>query len=230
MYRLLATLRTDARLQLRNGFYYATGFVLAIYALALSQLPGLGARLAWLVPALVLNNLAITTFYFAGGQVLLEKAEGSLSAQVVTPLRAGEYIASKTLTLTLLSLAYNLAIVALLVGRGVGPALVVGVAVAAAIYTLFGIVAVARYTTLNEYLLPSTVYIGGLMLPILPYALGWDHPLLYLHPIQAPLVLMRSASAPISAWQWAYGLLYSLLWLGLAYRLAHRAFRRHIAQ
>lgn len=230
MNRLIATLRTDARLQLRNGFYYASAFVLAIYALALSQLPGTGVRLAWLVPALVLNNLAITSFYFASGQVMLEKIEGSLSAQVVTPLRAGEYIASKTITLTLLSLAYNLAIVVLLIGRGVGPGLVLGIAAAAAIYTLFGITAVARYTTLNEYLIPSIAYIGGLMLPILPYMLGWEHPLLYLHPIQAALVLMRAASEPIGAGQWAYGLLYSLLWIGLAYWLARRAFRRHIAQ
>lgn len=226
MHRMIATLRTDARLQLRNGFYYACAFVLAIYALALSQLPGLGARLAWLVPALVLNNLAITTFYFVGGQVLLEKAEGSLSAQVVTPLRAREYLASKTITLTLLALAYNLAVVSLFTGWRISPALALGLAAAAAIYTLFGVVAVARYSALNEYLIPSAGYVGALMLPVPAYALGWRHPLLYLHPIEAPLTLMRGALEPLGAGEWAYGLLYSLLWIGLAAWLARRALER----
>ena len=46
MKRLLATIQTDVRLQQRNGFFYAAIFVLGIYAVALTQLPLPGARLA----------------------------------------------------------------------------------------------------------------------------------------------------------------------------------------
>jgi fluoroquinolone transport system permease protein len=123
MNRLLATIRCDLRLQQRNGFYYATAFVVAVYALGITQLHTAGARLnlAGLLPAVVLNNLMITSFYFIGALVLLEKTEGTLAAQIVSPLRAGEYLAAKVITLTALALAYNLAVVALVLGGHFSP-------------------------------------------------------------------------------------------------------------
>jgi fluoroquinolone transport system permease protein len=232
MKRLLATVRCDVRLQLRNGFYYATLFVLAIYALAASQLDLGSARqgLTWLVPALVLNNLVITTFYFVGGLVLLEKAEGSLEAQIVSPLRVGEYLAAKVITLTALAIVHNVATVALLVGLDFAALpLVAGVALAAATYVLVGFAAVARYDSINEYMLPSALYVAPLMLPLL-YAAGWDSPLLYLHPIQAALVLMRGAFGRAAGWELIYGVVYGGLSVGAAYVFCRRSFRRLVAE
>jgi fluoroquinolone transport system permease protein len=229
MRRLLSTIGCDLRLQLRNGFYYATLFVVAIYALGSSQLASLRPSLSWLLPAMVLNNLVITTFFFVGGLVLLEKAEGSLRAQIVTPLRAGEYLAAKVITLMALALVHNLVTAWLLVGLtfAVLP-LVAGVALASTLFVLFGFVAVARYESINEYMLPSALYGAPLLLPLL-YTTGWDSWLLYLHPLQAPVVLMRAASGPAGAWQLVYAVLYSGLWIALAYRLCLRAFRRYVA-
>lgn len=48
----------------------------------------------------MLGNLPLATFFFIAGLVLLEKGEGTLEAQIVTPLTAGGYLASKILTLT----------------------------------------------------------------------------------------------------------------------------------
>ena len=165
MKRLLATIRCDLRLQQRNGFYYASAFVVAVYALGLSQLHATGARLnlAALLPAVVLNNLMITSFYFIAALVLLEKTEGTLTAQVVSPLHAGEYIAAKVITLTALALAYNLAVVVLVVGsqfsgesrRTEGLPLIAGIGAMAALMVMVGFVAVARYDSVNEFLLPS---------------------------------------------------------------------------
>src|SRR4051794_6262539 len=189
MNRLVATIRCDLRLQQRNGFYYATAFVVAVYALGLGQLHASGAQinLARLLPAVMLNNLMITSFYFVGALVLLEKAEGTLAAQVVSPLRAGEYLAAKVITLTALALVYNIAVVALVVGSRFSPlALIAGVSALAALMVMSGFVAVARYDSVNEYLLPSVPYAAGLMLP-LASMFGWDSPLLYLHPLQGPM-------------------------------------------
>jgi fluoroquinolone transport system permease protein len=230
MNRLLATIRCDLRLQQRNGFYYATAFVVAVYALGLSQLHAAGTRLnlAWLLPAVALNNLMITSFYFVGALVLLEKTEGTLAAQVVSPLRAGVYLAAKVITLTALALAYNLAVVALVVGSGFGVlALIAGVGAMAALMVMAGFVAVARYDSVNEYLLPSLPYAAGLMLP-LAYMLGWDSPLLYLHPLQGPMLLMRAAFAPADTWQLVYSALASVLWLGAGAWLSQRSFQRFV--
>jgi fluoroquinolone transport system permease protein len=230
MARLLSTIRCDIRLQQRNGFYYATIFVMAAYALGLSQLRAAGARLSlgWLLPAIVLNNLLITTFYFVGALVLLEKAEGTLTAQVVSPLRAGEYLASKVITLTALALIYNLGIAALLVGGAfAAPWLIAGIGAAAALMVMAGFVAVARYDAVNEFLLPSAPWAAGLLLPLI-YVLGWDSPLLYLHPLQGPLVLMQAAFAPVAAWRIGYGALASTLWLGAGAWLCRRSFQRFV--
>jgi fluoroquinolone transport system permease protein len=230
MNRLIATIRCDVTLQFRNGFYYATAVVVAFYALGLSQLHAAGTllNLGWLLPAIVLNNLLITTFYFIGALVLLEKAEGTLAAQVVSPLRDREYLAAKVITLAGLALAYNLAVVALIVGfRFSALALIAGTAAAAALLVMAGFVVVARYDSINDYLLPSLPYATGLLLPM-SYVLGWDSPLLYLHPLQAPLVLMRAAFTPVATWQLVYGVLGSILWLCLGFWLCQRIFQRFV--
>jgi fluoroquinolone transport system permease protein len=89
-------------------------------------------------------------------------------------------------------------------------------------------VAVARYSSINEYLLPSLLYVAVLLLPLLPYVNGWDSPLIYLHPLQALLVVIQAAFQPVEFWRIMYGLLYAGLWIGLVYLLARRALRRFV--
>ena len=227
MKRLLATSHCDLRLQWRNGFYYAMAFVVAVWALLSGRLATLD--LAPLLPALVAGNLLLVTFYFVGGLVLLEKAEGTLEAQVVTPLRAGEYLAAKVLTLTLLALIENVVLVGLLYRRWFSPVpLVVGIALASALFVLAGIVAVARYASINEYLLPSILFSSAVSAPLLPALAQWQHPALLLHPLQATLVTLRAAFEPVAGWQLVYGLLYSALWIAVGYRWSKRALRRYM--
>ena len=74
MSRLLSTARCDLELQARNGLYYATGFVLLLTLAALGALPASG--LARLLPAVALNTMGVTGFYFSAALTLLERAEG----------------------------------------------------------------------------------------------------------------------------------------------------------
>ncbi len=231
MKRLIATVRCDLLLQFRNGFFYATAFVVAIWALLISRLHLLDTRLnlEWLLPPMVLDSLVINSFYFAGALILLEKGEGTLEAQVVTPLRTSEYLVSKVITLTLLALLQNVIVVGLVAGvtSGMLP-LIAGTALASTFYVLLGCVAVARYNSINEYLLPSLLYVAVLLLPLLPYVNGWDSPLIYLHPLQALLVVIQAAFQPVEFWRIMYGLLYAGLWIGLVYLFARRALRRFV--
>jgi fluoroquinolone transport system permease protein len=229
MKRLFATIRCDVTVQLRNGFYAATIFVTVVWALVLMQAGALDLR--WLIPPLVVGNLLIGTFSFIGGLVLLERGEGTLTAQVVTPLRIAEYLAAKVVTLTALALAETLVVVAIIAGgRFNAVLLLAGAALAAAIYCLAGFIAVARYTAINEYLLPSGVYITVLWVPLLAYMAQWRPWLLYLHPLSAPLVLIEAAVGPATPWQVVYGLVYSALWIALLYLWSRRSFRRWIIE
>ena len=227
MSRLLATMRCDVRLQLRNGFYLAAGFVALYWVVLLVWLQH--EDLGWILPILVFNNLMINTFYFFSGLVLLEKREGTLEAQVVTPLRTGEYLASKLVTLTLLGVLENLVITFIAFGPGfrILP-LILGMVLAALIYCLVGFAVVARYDSINEFLMPSIPVFAAFAIPMLPYFGffdGWWH---YLHPLWGPLLLLRSAFQPIPAWQTAYGLVYPLLWIAPILRWSRRAFYRFI--
>ncbi|MBA2572144.1 MAG: ABC transporter permease [Gemmatimonadetes bacterium] len=227
MKRLLATVRCDAQLQLRNGFYYATAFVVLIWSLVLLRLPDLD--FGWLLPALLAGNLLLNTFYFMGGLVLLEKDEGTLEARTVTPLRTGEYLAAKAITLTLLALVENVIIVALFRGlRFELLPLVAGIVLASGIYVLTGFVAVVRYGSINEFLMPSVVYTSLLTLPLLTYLGQWEHWLLYLHPLQAPLLLLRAAFVPVEGWQVVYSVTYGGACVALAYLWSRQAFAHFV--
>jgi fluoroquinolone transport system permease protein len=237
--RLRAAVVWDARLQWRNGFYYAGIFVAVIYVLLLSQLrPALaqaGQSLAPWLPALVVTNMVVTTFYFMAGLVLLEKGEGTLAAQAVSPLRRGEYLAAKVLSLAGLALAENLVIVTAAVGlgewayAGAGEGarlpivfLIAGMLLLAGLYALYGFIVVVRYASVNEFLMPSVLYTAALSLPLLDtYGLA-PSLLWYLHPVQAPILLLRGAFEPLAAWQVVYALVYGGLWLALLFAWSRR--------
>ena len=227
MRRLAATVRLDLRLQLRNGFYYAVAFVLVCWFVLLAWLPAIDW--GYVLPAVVFGNLVMVNFYFIAGLVLLEKGEGTLEAQVVTPLSDWEYLASKTATLTALSLVEQVVIVWSAHGGGfaAGP-LVAGIVLAAVLHTLVGFLLIARYRSINEYMFPSILFTAVLSLPMLHYFGLWDTWLLYLHPFTAPLVLLAGAFRPIPAWHWAYGVLYAAAWAGVLLLAARRAFGRFI--
>jgi fluoroquinolone transport system permease protein len=196
MRRLLATVRCDVMLQFRHGFYYATAFVLIFCVVVVSRIPSLD--LNWLLPALLLGNLLLNTFYFIGG-------------------------------LTLLGLVENTVIVTLLVGLGFSLLpLAASLVLTAALYCLAGVIAVVRYHSINEYLMPSVLYTSLLLAPLLSYLPQWDTWLLYLHPLQATLLLAQAAFQPVARWQAIYGVVYSALWIGLLAHFSRRAFVRFI--
>jgi fluoroquinolone transport system permease protein len=229
MKRLFATLVCDIRLQFRNGFYYAAAFVTVVMALLLNQVRMFD--LALLLPIFVLGDIQVNTFYFVGGLVLLEKGEGTLAAQVVTPLRTGEYVAAKVGTLALLALIESLVIVTAAYGPGFAVLpLIAGVVLLAVLYVLYGFVVVARYDSINSYLMPSAVYTAVLSLPLVDYLGLWRSWLFYLHPIQAPLLLLRGAFQPLALWQLVYSVLYGTFWIGLMYLASQRAFNRFVIE
>jgi len=229
MHRLIATIRLDLQMQAKNGFYYAVVFVLLTWFAVLTQLP---PEVDWgyVLPAFVFGNLVMVNFYFVAGLVLLEKGEGTLEAQVVTPLVDWEYLVSKVVTLTVLSLVEQFVIVWSAYGFGFGVlALIGGTALAAVLYSLTGFILVARYDSINEYLFPSVLYLVVLSLPLLHYFALWDTWLLYLHPFTAPLVLLKGAFAPIPPWEWVYGVTYAIVWVAVLLHVDRRVFERFIA-
>lgn len=227
MRRFLSTLRWDIVRQFREGFYYVSAFVAFLMAILLRQLGKVDWALWW--PAVLLENLVMNAFYFMAGMVLLEKSEGTLEAQIVTPLRTGEYLASKVLSLFVLSALESLALVVAVSGADFNWLwMLTGIAFMVAIYALYGFFVVARYDTIAEFILPSALWTMGFSVPLLSYFDLWQHWSLYLHPLQAALILIQAAYTPLPAWQVVYGVLYASLWVGVGYWVSRRAFHRFV--
>jgi fluoroquinolone transport system permease protein len=228
MTRLRTAIRGDLTLQLRNGFYAATVLVTGVWIALLAQAGSLA--LGRLLPPLLVGNLLVGTFFFLGGQVLLEKGEGTLTAQGVTPLRPAEYLAAKVLTLTALGLGESLTLLPWL-GRGPLqlPLLLVGLAGAGAIYCLAGFLAVAPYQAITEYLLPAGLYVGALWLPLIAALAGWPALWFAWHPLAGPLALIAAASGgrPVDGGLLLYGSA-TVGWIALLAAACGRAFRRQI--
>jgi fluoroquinolone transport system permease protein len=227
MRQLVSAARWDVALQIRNGFYVATVVVTLFWALLLVQAPQLDWR--WLLPPMLIGNLLLGTFYFIGGLLLLERAEGTLYALAVTPLPVASYLAAKVLTLAALAVGETLILAAILVGReALSAVLVTGVLLASAIYCLAGVVAVARYESISAYLLPSTVVVTLLWIPLLAYLAGWRPWLIYLHPLMAPLSLVEAGLGATPWWYAIYGVGYSALWVGVLFVWSCRELRDHL--
>ncbi len=227
MKRFLNTLQWDIIRQYRNGFYFVSAFVAVTMAILFRQLGDVNWAVWW--PPILLENLVMNAFYFLAGMVLLEKGEGTLEVQVVTPLRDWEYLLSKVVSLFVLSAVESLVVIVLVSGAGFNWLwMLLGIAFFVAIYALYGFFVVSRYDAIADFILPSVLWTVGFSLPLLHYFDLWQHWSLYLHPMQAPLILIRAAYQPLPAWQIAYGILYASLWVAVGYLVSQRAFYRFV--
>lgn len=227
MRKLLATVWCDIRVQFRNGFYYATIFVLAFFILVLRQLPEI--EWDWLLPLIVLLNMNFTGFYFIGGIVLLEKGEGTIRAQLITPLGSGSYFLAKVISLSLLILIESFVLVGVLYGfhYRIIP-FIIGTVLAAYLFILSGFLAIAPYDSISDYLLPSVGYSALASLPLITGFARWNNPLIYFHPLQTALVFLNQAFAPVEGGKLVYAVIYSGIWMVLLYRICKNVFRQNM--
>src|SRR3990172_8853569 len=112
MTAMLHALRWDVTVQARNGFYWASAFLVIMISVLLLYVPESARADAgvW-VPALLAVNLQITTFFFVAGLMLLERDEGTLTALAVSPFSPAAYLATRTITLTALGALETAAVV-----------------------------------------------------------------------------------------------------------------------
>jgi fluoroquinolone transport system permease protein len=209
--RLLLRGLWDCRIQFRNGFYYAAIAVALMLVGVLVWLPQEQGK--WILPVVLLGNLATNGFYFLAAIVLLEKAERSLDAQLVTPLRGWEYLLAKLAALCLVSLIESVTIVAVAYGGAVDWAiLAVGIVLMTHIFACFGFLLGIRYASINEFLFPSILATVLLGLPLLDLLDIWPSAVWYAHPLQGPLELISAGFEPQPAGGLVAATAVSLVW------------------
>lgn len=227
MKRLVRSIRGDIFLQVKYGFYAVYALVTIVYVVILKQLPDKFLRV--ILPFIIFSDPSVLGFFFISGLVLLEKGEKTLEYLISTPLRTKEYLYSKMISLTLLSIVSSLVIAVFSYGQKFNfLLLILGIVLTSFFFILIGFVAVAKFPTINEYILSAIIYTTILCLPLVDYFGLFQSFAFYIFPTQASLLLIRGAFEGLETWQLSYGVLYLAFWIIIAYRLAFRSFYRFI--
>jgi len=178
---------------------------------------------------------AIIGIMFVGALVLFEKSENVLQALIITPMEVDDYILSKITSLTILSIISASIFVTLLnIFSGIEVNiifLVLGIILTSILLILLGFIIVSRVNSINEYLLAMVIAFIGLLFPPMLHLSGlYENVIFYLWPTQASFILFTGVfnAASLELWEIAYGILYQVIWIGLLYYLAKKAFYKHI--
>jgi len=178
---------------------------------------------------------AIIGIMFIGALVLFEKSENVLQALVVTPMKVDDYLLSKILSLTILSIISAAIFVILLnIFSGIDfniTYLIISIILTSVMLILLGFILVSRVNSINEYLLAMIVaFLGLLFPPMLQLSRLYENVIFYLWPTQASFTLFTGVfnAAGLELWEIAYGIVYQIVWIALLFFLAKKAFHKHI--
>jgi len=225
--RMAGAIAYDIKLQHRHGFYYAYLVISLFYIVLLCLLPASSREMADVL--LTFTDPSMLGFFFIGGLVLLEKGQDIHNTLFVTPYKPEEYMMSKTLSLTLLSMISSYLIHVSQFGFSTNPLLfMTGVFLTSVFFTLTGMGVAFRCRSLNGFFFLSTLVTFVFMLPIMDFLNIWSTPIYYILPTQGSFMLLRSAFEPIPWLQILYAVLLLAGWGGLAFLWTRYSFRKFI--
>ena len=223
--RFAAVLRFDIRYQARHGFPAVYAIITLLYILILRAVPEEVRRV--LLPVIVFSDPVMLGLIFIGAIVLLEKEERTLESLFVTPLRLGEYLGSRLLSLGLISITSSVAVVLGVTGRLPAAHLFVpGVLLTAGIFTLLGFAVAARVRSFNEFVFAAAGIMLPACVPLLDHFNLVHSPLFCIFPTRASLLLLQGRVPDILEVVCSFG--YLAAWFLLAWRLAAREFRTRV--
>ena len=238
MTRLATAIKTDVTVQLRNQLYTIGVGVAVLVAVVFAWLAG-PEQLFSIVPALLLMFVGGTTFLYVGAIIFFEKEQGTLNANMVSPMRVSEYLWAKILTLSVLATLESVIIIGLsMIIMSFSNdldlpnvfLLLCGILAIGVIYTLTGIIVMVRYDKITDFLIPLAFIVGVLQLPFLHFWGVVEHPLFLVFPTSAPTMIIRGAFIQLASWEWFYAIGYTgALIVGLTV-WAYRAFHTHIIE
>lgn len=148
--RFCSLILWDIRFQWRYGFYFIYFVLTVLYVCVLRVLPVDLRQNASSI--LIYSDPAAMGLLFMGAIVLLEKSQKVLNAMAVSPVKVSEYILAKTAALILISCAVA-AVIGIAAKTPNLTAVIAGTALTSAVFTLIGIVAATKISSLNQFLI-----------------------------------------------------------------------------
>ncbi len=169
MSQLLHLLKHDFVLLQRNRIIILSLAVTAVYTAVFRLLASYGEVEKFLI-LVIFNDPALIGFLFVGVIVLFENNENTIQALAVSPVKVRNYILSKSLALTSISVVCCYAMAIACFGSGFhvfhyGMAAILGTLM----FSFLGFVIVAGQTSFNRYILRAIGVIILLAVPFLGY-------------------------------------------------------------
>lgn len=230
MTRLLSTIKLDVMLQMRSKLYHIS-IGLALILVGIVRYFFEPEALKTVLPAFFLLALAGTTYMFVAGMIIFEKNEHTLDALIVTPLQTRDYLISKLITLTFITVIEASIITLIGYGFNFNPFyLYSGVLLMGFITTLAGITQVVRYNSVTDFLVSAFAIALIAQLPIFLAFDIWPNIqwIWYIIPTAAPYILIRGGFETLTTWELVYSITYSFVWLIVLAIWVQRAFYNHI--
>lgn len=161
----------DIRFQIKYGFYFLYTVLTVLYLAVILSLPT-----AWrqtVATVLIFSDPAAMGLFFMGAIVLLEKSQRVPCAFAVSPVKTAEYVMSKLLSLSVISLVVA-AILAAATGEERMGLVLLGTFCSGVIFTLFGVIVATRIESLNQFILwtvpveilgfvPALLHLAGIL-------------------------------------------------------------------
>ena len=178
---------------------------------------------------------AVIGIVFVGALVLFEKSENVLQALVITPMKTDDYLLSKIISLTFLSIiSASIFMLLMMIFNQTKFNLIylfLGILLTSVMLILIGFILVSRVQNVNGYMLGMIIGFLGLSFPPLLHLFKlFESPIFYLWPTQASFILFDGVfnASNLELWEIAYGIGYQILWIMLLYLLAKKAFYEYI--
>jgi fluoroquinolone transport system permease protein len=192
MYRFTRLLELDFILIIRNKILTVAAIVTFLYTIIIQVLPD--ETFTEILTILIFSDPVMLGFIFTGALVLFEKSSNTLKALTITPVRPGEYLWSKGITLTAIALTASFIMAIAGVGTSFDPFyLLAAVAYSSLLFIFGGFTGVSRIKTFNQYFIVIPLFMIPACLPFLNW-LGITETLVwYAIPTQASLILFDVA-------------------------------------
>lgn len=227
MKRILNGIKFDILSHYRNGIYLIYAMISILYIIAIRMVPNATKDVVSTI--ILFSDPSLLGFFFIGALILLEKTQKTMENIFVTPLRISEFIISKTIAFSIVTLFFSLVIVFFSYGFDFNLVfLFFGVLLSSVLFTLLGFGVAVKVKTLNGYLWIAPLFVAAAFFPVLENVGLYKTNFFYLIPGKASLILIEAAFKRVELWQLTYALITLVLSIVLVYQWSHHVFKNYI--
>lgn len=222
--RTINVIKGDIQFQWKYGFYLLYFIMVVLYLLFLSLLNG---TVKETVAAIcVYSDPAAMGMFFMGAMVLLEKSQKVLSSLAVSPMKPGEYIAGKVVSIALISELVGLVIMHQ--GKTQNYILtIIGILAGSLLFSFCGIIVGTKINTINQYIVGTLPFEMIGFVPVIAYRIGflWDSKWMLIHPGCAAMRLIEGDGSMM-----LFCICSVVVWIMLLYCISIRCVRKMFAE